>query len=131
MGTGTGILAMAAILFGAQQALAIDNDPEAVRVAKENIEHNGLGGKIAVNTMPVEAIPGPYPLVIANIVHDVLVDMAPTLAKLTSLDGHLLLAGILSGTQEENIIHVYGQQGFSILNRLYQDEWVALQFQRK
>jgi len=130
VGTGTGILAMAALLFGAQQAVAIDNDPDAVRVAQENIDQNGLGGKIAVSTTPVEQIQSTFPLVIANIVHDVLVAMAPTLTRLTSSGGHLVLAGILSGPQENNIIRVYENLGYALLNRQYQDEWVALQFQR-
>ncbi|MDD2465393.1 MAG: 50S ribosomal protein L11 methyltransferase [Desulfobulbus sp.] len=130
VGTGTGILAMAAILFGAEQAVAIDNDPDAVRVARENIDQNRLGEKIAVSTTPVEQIHNTFPLVIANIVHDVLVEMAPTLSKLTASGGNLVLAGILSGTQEENIIRLYETLGYSLLNCQYQDEWVALQFQR-
>lgn len=130
VGTGTGILAMAAILFGAKRAVAIDNDPDAVRVARENIDQNGLGEKIAVSATPVEQIQTTFPLVIANIVHDVLVEMAPTLTRLTASGGHLVLAGILSGPQEENIIRLYESLGYNLLGRQYQDEWVALQFQR-
>ena len=130
VGTGTGILAMAALLFGAHQAVAIDNDPDAVRVALENISQNQLGERIAVSTTPVEQIRDTFPLVIANIVHDVLVDMAPTLTRLTAPGGHLVLAGILSGTQEKNIIALYEQSGYKLLNSMYQEEWVALQFQR-
>ncbi|MGD9947231.1 MAG: 50S ribosomal protein L11 methyltransferase [Desulfobulbus sp.] len=130
VGTGTGILAMATILFGAIRAVAIDNDPDAVRVALENIAQNGLEEKIAVSTTPVEQIQATFPLVIANIVHDVLVEMAPTLTNLTASGGHLVLAGILSGTQEENLIRLYENLGFELLSRQYQDEWVALQFQR-
>jgi ribosomal protein L11 methyltransferase len=131
VGTGTGILAMAALLFGARYALAIDNDPEAVRVALENIEHNGLAERIAVRTTPVEEVSETFPLVIANIVHDVLIAIAPSLVKRTAPGGHLILAGILSGAQEENIIKHYGELGCSILNRKYTDEWVSLQFERE
>nr|WP_321465892.1 50S ribosomal protein L11 methyltransferase [uncultured Desulfobulbus sp.] len=130
VGTGTGILAMAAVLFGASRAVAIDNDLDAVRVARENIALNGLADKIEVSTTPVEQVPSTFPLVIANIVHDVLIEMAQTLTRLTTLEGHLVLAGILSGDQEANIIREYTALGFSLLNRQYQDEWVALQFQR-
>ncbi len=130
VGTGTGILAMAAILFGAGKAIAIDNDVEAVRVAGENIAHNKLSESIAVSATPVQEITGTFPLVIANIVHDVLVDMAPTLARLTAAGGFLVLAGILSGMQEENICRVYGELGFTPANRRYQDEWVSLQLRR-
>ncbi|WP_448871348.1 50S ribosomal protein L11 methyltransferase [Desulfobulbus propionicus] len=130
VGTGTGILAMAAILFGAEQAVAIDNDPDAVKVARENIDKNGLHEKIAVSPTPVDQVNGTYLLVIANIVHDVLVDMAPTLTRLTASGGHLVLAGILGGSQEENIIRIYTSLGCTLLNKHDQEEWVALQFRR-
>ena len=122
---------MAAILFGAQQAVALDNDPDAVRVARENIGKNSLAEKIAVSTTPVDQVSGTYPLVIANIVHDVLVDMAPALTQRTAPGGHLVLAGILQGAQEKNIIHIYTTLGCTLLNTLYQEEWVALRFVRR
>jgi ribosomal protein L11 methyltransferase len=131
VGTGTGILAMAAALFGAHRVVAIDNDPEAVTVARENIEKNSLAGKIEAGSTPVEHISGEYQLVSANIVHDVLVEMAPVLARLTASGGHLVLAGILSGEQEENIVRVYRGLGLRPLDQLYQEEWVALQFIRE
>ncbi len=130
VGTGTGILAMAAALFGAERVVAIENDPDAVTVACENIEKNGLAGKIETSAAPVAQIRGEYPLVSANIVHDVLVEMAPTLVALTAPGGHLVLAGILSGAQEANIVRVYRDLGMHPLERQYQDEWVALQLLR-
>ncbi|MCI5121894.1 MAG: methyltransferase domain-containing protein, partial [Candidatus Electrothrix sp. AUS4] len=78
VGTGTGILAMGAALFGAEQVIAIDNDPEAVRVAGENIAHNRLTEKIAVSGDDLEEVNGSFDLVCANIIHDVLVEMAQT-----------------------------------------------------
>lgn len=130
VGTGTGILAMAAALFGAGQVVAIDNDPDAVRVAAENIAQNGLSEKITTSTTPLAEIQGSYPLVCANIIHDVLVEMAADLAARTTTGGQLVLAGILHGEQEENIITVYAQQGLTLENRMYQDEWVSLRLRR-
>jgi len=130
VGTGTGILAMAAALFGAERVAAIDNDPDAVTVARENIEKNRLAAIIEVSTTPVEQIRGVFPLVCANIVHDVLVALAETLAGLTAPGGHLVLAGILSGAQEDNIVRVYGELGLHPLDRLYQEEWTALLLRR-
>lgn len=126
VGTGTGILAMAAALFGAKQVVAIDNDPDAVTVARENIAKNCLAATIEVSVRPVAQIRGTFQLVSANIVHDVLVAMARELAALTANGGHLVLAGILSGGQEANIVAVYGHLGLTPIDRLYQDEWVAL-----
>jgi ribosomal protein L11 methyltransferase len=130
VGTGTGILAMAAALFGAHQVVAIDNDPDAVTVARDNVARNGLAGKIEVSGTPVTQVQGPFPLICANIVHDVLAAMAQTLAGLTMPDGCLILAGILSGDQEDNMIRVYGELGLQPLNRLHQDEWAALLLRR-
>lgn len=131
VGTGTGILAMAAALFGAGRVVAVDNDPDAVTVARENIDKNGLSRIIEVSTTPVAQIQGSYQLVCANIVHDVLVEMAPVLAGLTVSGGHLVLAGILSGKQEDNLIGVYQRLGMQLRERQYQEEWVALLLRRE
>ncbi len=126
VGTGTGILAMAAVLFGANSAVAIDNDPEAVRVAMENVADNGLADNIVVSTMDLAVVQGTFPLILANIVHDVLVEMAPRFRELCAAGGGVILAGILRGEQEENIIRVYGKRGFSLQKSLHDGEWAAL-----
>lgn len=130
VGTGTGILAMAAVLFGARHVIALDNDPDAVVVAMENIANNRLAGQIETSTTSVETITGVFELVCANIVHDVLVEMAPILTKLTKVGGHLVLAGILGGEQEGNIIRVYEQLGWQMVDQQHQDEWAALLLKR-
>ena len=126
VGTGTGILAMAAVLFGAGEAVAIDNDPEAVRVATENINNNNLQQTISTSATDLINIAGSFDLICANIVHDVLVDMAPTLARLLAPGGRLVLAGILRGRQEENIIKVYRELNISLLRAAHEEEWVSL-----
>ncbi len=126
IGTGTGILSMAAGLFGAEQVLAIDNDPEAVRVATENIAHNDLQGKITASSLDLSEITGNFGLICANIIHDVLVDMAPTIARLLAEDGSIVLAGILRGDQEKNIIKVYEKLNIKIQMTVHEDEWAAL-----
>jgi ribosomal protein L11 methyltransferase len=126
IGTGTGILAMGAALFGAEKIVAIDNDPEAVLVAGENIAHNMLKGKITVSGDDLNDLAGSFDLVCANIIHDVLVEMAPDIARLLTDNGSVVLAGILQGEQEENIIRVYQGMGLSMQKSLYEDEWVSL-----
>jgi ribosomal protein L11 methyltransferase len=131
VGTGTGILAMAAALLGPARILAVDNDPDAVTVARENIARNLLNDRIEVAGTPVAAIAGPYQLVCANIVHDVLVEMAPDLTRLTAGGGRLVLAGILGGDQENNIVTVYRALGYTLVNQLHEEEWAALLLERK
>ena len=121
---------MAAALFGCAQVVAVDNDPDAVAVARENVAHNRLSGAITVSATPVAAIGGSFQLVCANIVHDVLAEMAPTLARLTEPGGSLVLAGILGGAQEEHLVAVYAALGCALVDRRAQDEWVALALRR-
>ena len=126
VGTGTGILAMAAVLFGAEQVVAIDNDLEAVRVATENIANNNLQKKINSSATEVADIRGSFDLVCANIIHDVLVELAPDIGHLLSPGGSLVLAGILRGSQEKNINDIYRQMNINLLKTVYEDEWASL-----
>ncbi len=126
IGTGTGILAMAAALFGAKEVIATDNDPVAVQVAGDNIAHNRLESIISVSGRDLSGLEGEFTLICANIIHGVLVEMAPQMSGLLEKQGWLVLAGILQGEQEENIIKVYGQAGLRLEQTLYEDEWVAL-----
>ena len=130
VGTGTGILAMAAALFGCTEVMAVDNDPDAVAVARQNVAHNHLGARIELAATPVAEIRGSFQLVAANIVHDVLVDLAPDLTRLTAPGGSLVLAGILNGGQEAHIVQVYAALGCRVHARRSQDEWVALELLR-
>lgn len=129
IGTGTGILAIASVLFGGQQVLAIDNDPDAVQAARENVVGNGLADRIEVNAAPLETVTGRYQLVAANIVHDVLIAMAPEIKRLAAANGQVVLAGILRGEQEENILHCYRKLGFRPMDSRYREEWAALLLQ--
>ena len=126
VGTGTGILAMAAVLFGAEQVVAIDNDLEAVRVATENIANNNLQKKINSSATEVADIRGSFDLVCANIIHDVLVELAPDIGHLLSPGGSLVLAGILRGSQEENIIRIYRKMNINLLKTVYENEWASM-----
>jgi ribosomal protein L11 methyltransferase len=131
VGTGTGILAMAAALFGAEHVLGIDNDPDAVAAAFENVAHNNLEKTVEVEITPLEDIDGQYSLVVANIIHDVLLLMLEDLSRLTAPAGSLVLSGILKENQADNIIEVYEKAGFSCVARQEKDEWAALHLVKK
>lgn len=126
VGTGTGILAMAAAVYGADQIMAIDNDPEAVTVASHNVNVNHFDWNVGISTRPLDDLEGPYDLICANIIHDVLVDMAPIITRLAAQNSHIILAGILNGKQEENIATVYQDNGMYLVRAEYDDEWAAL-----
>jgi ribosomal protein L11 methyltransferase len=130
VGTGTGILGMAALLFGAASVLGIDNDPEAVVAAEQNVRRNVLQDRMQVSLAPLSSLHDPFAIVVANIVHDVLIGMADELGRLTAGGGTLILAGILAGEQAGNIIDVFTAQGFYLSGEERRQEWTAFRFKK-
>jgi ribosomal protein L11 methyltransferase len=130
VGTGSGILAMGCGLFGAKNVLAIDKDPDAVETAKKNIIRNRLEHIVTVSGQDVVSIQSHFDLLVANITHDSLAEMAKLLTSLLTPKGYLILSGILKGDQENSIRGIYTRQGLNFVKVLTKDEWVALQFQK-
>ena len=130
VGTGSGILAMGCGLFGAINVLAIDNDPDAVETAKGNIIRNRLEDIITVSDQDIASIESGFNLIVANIIHDTLAEMAKLLTGLLAPKGYLILSGILKGDQENSIREIYTGQGLSFIEIMTKDEWAALQFQK-
>lgn len=127
VGTGTGILAIAAARLGAARVVAVDNDPEAVAIAVENAEVNGVASQIEASATALSRIRGAFPLVVANILAPVLMGMAPELARHTAPGGVLVLSGILA-TQADNVITAYRSVGMALASRAQAGEWVRLDF---
>ena len=130
VGTGSGILAMGCALFGAKDVLAIDNDPDAVETAKGNIIRNRLEHIVTVSGQDVASIRSSFDLLVANIIHDTLAEMAKLLTGLLAPKGHLVLSGILKGDQENSIREIYTRQGLNFIKTLTKDEWAALLLQK-
>ncbi len=126
VGTGTGILAMAACLFGAHKVIAIDNDPEAVTVCTANTANNDLAGTISCSATALEDITETFDLICANIIYNVLVAMLPDFYRLLNSGGQLILAGILEEEQQDNIMHLAVKKGFSTQKILHEDEWSGI-----
>jgi ribosomal protein L11 methyltransferase len=126
-GTGSGLLAIAARKLGAGRVAANDNDPVAVRVARENAARNGA--EIDVTLAPVAEIRGEFDLVVANILANVLVELAPDLAARLAPGGELVLAGILT-PQEEEVGAAFRALGLAPLPGARRDEWSLLRFRR-
>lgn len=97
VGTGSGVLAIAAVLLGAARVVAIDIDPLAANVARENCERNGVLERVAVSAGTLEpGHEGRYGLVVANISTAANIALAPAFAAVTLPGGTLLLSGILA-----------------------------------
>lgn len=128
IGTGTGILAMACALLGSRAVTAVDIDPDAVVAAQENVRHNNLDKIVTVSNTDIASLKGSYDLIVANIVHDVLQEMAPDIIRLLVSGGRLIMAGILKNEQEKSIINTYAGLGCTHLQTHCEDEWVAILF---
>ncbi len=130
VGTGSGILSITAAKLGASQVTAIDIDPQALAVAEENIILNGTEKRVTVSDTPLALVNGNYDIVVANILAEELVKMAPQLIKRVNREGFLILSGIL--TEKEDIV----VQGFSFaeisLTEISREaEWSCLTYHRE
>jgi ribosomal protein L11 methyltransferase len=127
VGTGTGILAMGAALLGYSEVVAIDNDPEAVRVAAENVTINRLDARIRLSTSSVDQVQGCFDVVMANIQALPLIDLAPALVSKLSSTGRLVLSGILL-EQRELVVTAYDRHGLHLASERSAGEWCLLEF---
>ncbi|MGE3297574.1 MAG: 50S ribosomal protein L11 methyltransferase [Porticoccaceae bacterium] len=93
-GCGSGILAIAACLLGAARAVAVDIDPQALTATRANAQRNGIAPDQLETTAP-GALAGHYTVVLANILANPLIELAPRIAALTAPGGRLCLSGIL------------------------------------
>ena len=123
VGCGSGILALIALALGAEKVIAIDNDPEAIDVTRENAERNKLMGRVDASTTDVSELQTQAPLVLANIEARILIPMAKALSARVAPGGLLLLSGIL-GPQQEDVRAAYPD--FELLEAPALGEWVLL-----
>ncbi len=130
VGTGSGILAIAAALLGAERVVAIDIDPVAVRVAGENARANGVAERVLIRRGEASCEPsGAYDLVLANIVADVLAGIAPDLARVLAPGGTLVLSGIIA-PERERVEAAFRREGLGATGARERDGWVALTLAR-
>lgn len=125
VGTGSGILAIAAVLLGAASAHGTDNDPEATSAARENVEANALAGRVTIDERDLDALPADHDVVVANILAETLVALAPQLAPRVAAGGDLILSGILHHLAPK-VVDAYRPLGFPSFEERRQGEWVVL-----
>lgn len=127
-GCGSGILAIGAILLGANHAEAIDLDPQALIATCDNAEKNNVSDKIKTY-LPKDFPKQKTSLLLANILASPLIELAPYFADLTTPQGKIVLSGILA-EQAENVLAAY-QTNFEIAIWKQQGDWVCLAGVRK
>jgi ribosomal protein L11 methyltransferase len=133
LGTGSGVLAIAAMKAGAHSAIGTDIDFDSVRVANENAVKNHVTGFTALHitgaNSPRIRQRGPYDTVFANILMKPLIGLAPTIAPLTAPGGTIILSGLLHH-QAAPVRNAFASRGLSFHRRIKQDGWSTLVFRK-
>ncbi|MFI3227477.1 MAG: 50S ribosomal protein L11 methyltransferase [Clostridia bacterium] len=131
MGTGSGILSVAALLLGAKDIVALDIDQNSIKIAKENLEKNNLSdftlycGNVIDDGELCEKIADKYDVVVANIVADVIIGMKEILYSNVKDGGFLITSGIISERYLE-VQTALIDQGFELIEHKEKNDWVAL-----
>ena len=133
VGTGSGILAIAALKLGAAHADAVDVETVAVRAAKENAVRNNVDSAFDVRLGTAgegEPFEGEYDVVLANIIARILIELADPLVRATRRGGKLVLAGIIE-SREAEVAQAFEALGAPIITRRQMDDWVSLVLERR
>ena len=135
LGCGSGILSIAALCLGASSAVAVDIDPKAVDVAYENAALNSIGRErytvragnvLSDRALAAELARNRYHLVLANIVADVIIPLAPQVPGLLAEDGIFLCSGIID-TRAREVEDALRRAGLTLTKKREKNGWVALE----
>lgn len=125
VGTGSGILSIAAVKLGAADAVGVDIDPLAVENARENVAKNGVAGRVEALAGSASDLDGTFDLVVANMISSVLVPMLPTLKTRLEPLGRLILCGALA-REEPAFVGAVEAAGLAVKTVLREGEWVCV-----
>lgn len=134
LGTGSGVLSIAALKVGAKRAIGTDIDLDSVRVSEENAQKNNVAARYkgihcsGVRSATVQA-DAPYDTVFANILARPLVGLAPDIYRVTAPGGAIILSGLLRH-QEPQVIGAFAGRGLSLIKRFHRDGWSTLLFEK-
>ena len=124
IGTGSGILAITAVKFGAVHAVAIDNDPLVIDVAKDNAQMNCVFNKIDFSHATADMLTEQYDFVCANILHNVLAEIMGDLKNIMKPQAHMVLSGILD-EKKQVVLDAIEKHGLRLVETMQQDQWIA------
>jgi len=134
IGTGSGTLAIALAKAGCKNVFACDNEPDAVRVARQNFKINTLPAHIRPTwcnglAHPAARKAGPFDLIMANILAAPLIAMAPAMAAHLTPTGQIILSGLLH-SQKQRVVARYRHAGLSVQKDIRIGPWTSLMFRR-
>lgn len=125
VGTGTGVLVIAAVKLGLAGGIGIDLDPVAVAEARQNVALNGLAGRIDISDRPLEALGGGFALAAANLRTPTLVALAAPLCGRVAPGGGLVLSGIRQG-EVPALLAAFEAEGFRRIWEDAEDDWAGV-----
>ena len=125
VGTGSGILMVAAAKLGAGAVCGVDNDPVAVTVAAKNLEVNGIVDFRLLTGNLVDAVDSRFDLVAANILAEVILVLLPQVAAVIADRGVFICSGIITA-KRESVLAGLADNGFSVIEIREKDGWVAI-----
>jgi ribosomal protein L11 methyltransferase len=129
LGTGSGILAIAAARLGVSQVLAVDSDPDAIASATANIERNGVARRVTCEVADAGTIsPAAAPLVLANLLAAAHRALAPSYTRLVAAGGTLVAGGCLDAEADDVTVALAGH-GFRRLDVRSIDGWTTLAYE--
>ena len=125
IGTGSGILAIASTLLGAESAIGVDIDAQSVKTAKENAEINSVQDKCEFIVGDLaDKISGKFKVICANIVADVIIKLFDNVADFMEDDAVLIISGIID-LRKDDVLTSAAAHGFKIVEENYKDNWCA------
>ena len=131
IGCGSGILAIASVLLGAEYAVGVDIDAQSVKTARENAEINGVSDRTEFIVGDLaEKVSGRFPVVCANIVADVVIRLLDGAEKYIADGGVLIVSGIID-IRENDVLEAAQKHGYEISQKRYRDNWCAFALRRK
>lgn len=131
VGSGTAILAIAAVKLGAQKAVAVDNDELCFANGIENIGLNNVIEEVEVRIGELRDIPeNNFDVILANIQKKVILNIAEEIQKRLNENGKIILSGLLK-EDEKDIVMNYNRIGFILIEKEIMDEWITLVFKKK
>jgi ribosomal protein L11 methyltransferase len=126
LGTGSGILAIAAAKLNAKCVLAVDHDKQAAKVARGNVIANHVQGAVTVRQGSLPDVSGTYDLVVVNILARVIVEMVQQgLSECVRPDGVLIAAGI-TVDKVPDVVEAFERGGLELMDRKERGDWVSL-----
>lgn len=129
VGTGSGILAIAAVALGAGRVLACDIEAEACRTARQNARQNGVGERLEITGAPLESLEGGFDVVLANILAEENARLAAELVGRLAPGGTLVLSGILQ-EKEPLVEAAFASFGLAGPDTRHREEWSCLLYRK-